>query len=109
MRVSAEHCGIHRNRFRDVLECLFSKIGELHFQLVPDPCIDHIGNADTSRVCKRLETGSNVDAVSMDVVALDNDVTGMDANTQIHPLGCGLILLAAGPCGLDFDSGLDGA
>jgi hypothetical protein len=44
--------------------------------------MDHVGNANPTRFCNAFETGGNVDAVTMYVIALDDNVTEMDPNSK---------------------------
>src|SRR5215471_466519 len=43
-------------------------------------------NADPARFRKLLQARRHIDAVAVDVVPLDNDVTDIDADAKLHPL-----------------------
>jgi hypothetical protein len=44
--------------------------------------MDHVGNADPARFRDGFETGGNVDPVAVNVLALDDNVTEMDADAE---------------------------
>jgi hypothetical protein len=44
--------------------------------------MDNGGDADPAGLCERLQTCGNIDAIAIDVVALNNDIAEIDANAQ---------------------------
>ena len=69
-----------------VFELLFAQILERYFQVVVDLLADVRGDTNTVRWRELLETGGNVDPVPVPVpghvVAVNNDVADVDADTQ---------------------------
>ncbi len=61
------------NSFETV--CAFAS--EPHRKIAARQIAKYPRGKDTTRLSRRLQTGSNVDAIAEDVVTLDNDVTGM--------------------------------
>src|SRR3954447_12134761 len=51
-------------------------------QLVPDLVPHHPRDADPTRFGQRLEPGRHIHPVAEDIVALDNDVAEVDADTK---------------------------
>jgi hypothetical protein len=61
-----------------------------------------VRHADPTRLGKSLQARCNIDAISENVVAVDDDVTDIDANTELDPtiLRDGIVALGHAP--LDF-------
>jgi len=68
------------DRLRDVLDLLIAEILEIDLDLVPDLVEDIAGHADAAGVRQSLQARGNVDAVAVDVVAVDDDVADVDAD-----------------------------
>ena len=66
------------------------------------------GDADAAGLGHRLQARGDVDAVAIDVVALDDDVAEIDADAKPDPLRFGRALVAIGHSALDHGSALDG-
>jgi len=72
------------HRPRDVFEALLADIGELGVDLAAHLAESIVRKADPAGLGDAFEPGGNIDAVTENVVALDQDVAEMDANAQIH-------------------------
>jgi hypothetical protein len=94
------------DRARDVLEPSLAEILEPIGQLVLHVIADGARDQDAARLCKRLEPGRDVDAVAVDVLALDDDVAEIDADAQRDALFLGQPALALGDAPLHFDRAL---
>ena len=66
------------------------------------------GDANTAWLRHRLQTRGDVDAVAIDVVALDDDVAEIDADAKPDLPRFGGALIAIGHPALDHGSTLDG-
>src|SRR4051794_15176896 len=53
-------------------------------QLVFDVLVDGMRYADGAGFAESLEPGGNIDAIAEDVVAIDDDVAEIDADTQLE-------------------------
>src|ERR1700728_2580517 len=80
-----------------ILDADVAAILEVDVDAVADALVDDRGNADAARLGERLQAGGDVDAVAVDVVALDDDVSQIDADPD-HDfrLGRDLLLCRAG-------------
>ena len=65
------------------------------FDLAFDLVQHGAGDADAGRLGDLLEPGGDVDAVTEEVVALDDDVAEVDADAEFHPLALRQIGVAA--------------
>src|SRR6266851_4648445 len=66
-----------------------------------------MGDADAAGVSETLEAGGDVDAVAVDLLAVDHHVAEVDANAELHPaLGRDIRVLSL-ERGLDLDGALD--
>src|SRR5262249_25601426 len=64
------------------LYLLSSEVLESEAQLVQDLVADNFAYADLARLGERLQACRYIDAVAIDVVAVDDDVTDVDANSK---------------------------
>jgi hypothetical protein len=91
------------HRFSNIFEGLLSHIttGDLNF--APDLSIGIIGHADPARFGDALKASGDINAITEDVVVIENDVTDMNADPEFDPLirRHGGILL--GHASLDFN------
>jgi hypothetical protein len=82
------------------------------FERRVDLAIDRIeraaGNADSMGLGQTLQTGSHVDAVSIDVVALDDDISQVDADTEPDAVCIGQVGLAIHHGALNVEGAVDG-
>ena len=56
----------------------------IEVELIPDLVVDRLRNAHRAGFGQRLEPGSDVDAVSEDIVAVDDHVAKIDADPQFE-------------------------
>jgi len=63
-----------------------------------------IGHAHPARLGNALEPGGDIDAITENIVVIDNDVTDVDADTELDPSIFGTISAALGHDALDFYS-----
>src|SRR5262245_26358143 len=70
------------DRLGDVLQRPFADVFEDEVGLAGELLLHRIGNADTSGLRQRLEPRRDVDAISEQVTALDDDVTDVDADAE---------------------------
>ncbi len=66
----------------DVLDFLFAQILELHLQLAANLAVDIARDADTTGLGERLEPSRQIDAVAIEIAALDEDIAEIDADAQ---------------------------
>ena len=66
----------------DILHCNLARILKAHIDPVADAFVDDGRHANAAGFGQRFETGGNVDAVAVNVVALDDDVAEIDADPQ---------------------------
>ena len=80
---------IDAHRPRDVLEALLPSIDEVgrHLALHLPPSV--LGNRDAAGFGDALDPRRDVDAVTKDVLALDDDVADIDANPELDRIGLG--------------------
>ena len=94
---------IDGDRVLDVLELLRAAVDEADVrQLAADLVIDLGRDADRARARDRFETGRDVDAVAVEIVALDDDVADIDADAELQGPGIRLrVARGDGPLALD--------
>ena len=91
------------HRLGDVLDGLLALIEELQFELVADLIAHHRRAGDAAGPSQAFEPRRHVDAVAIEVVAIDDDVAEIDADAELdvpvfrHPG------IALGHAALDFD------
>ncbi len=88
----------------DVLDVLVAPVLKKIGELVADLVAHHPRDADSTGLGQRLQSRSDVDAITVDVVRLDNHVTEVDADTEGDPLVLGRFRIAVGHPALDLDS-----
>ena len=66
----------------DVLDLHLAAVLEAHVDTVADALVDDGGNADAARLGQWLQARRNIDAIAVDVVAVDDDVAKVDADPQ---------------------------
>ena len=78
---------IDAHRPRDVLEALFPSIYKVgcHLALHLPPSV--LRNRDAARFSNSLDPRRDVDAISQDVLALDDDVADVDAYPELDRIG----------------------
>src|SRR5262249_55041271 len=75
---------VNTNRPRDILDRLLAQIVELETQLVLHLVMNDTGHHDPTWVCQCLEARRNVDAISINIVAINDNVTDVDADTELN-------------------------
>jgi hypothetical protein len=73
------------DRLGDVLDVLLTQILKNQFDLVLDLLINLAGDADAARLGSTFQARCYVDPVAIEVVALDDEVADVDANTEDDP------------------------
>jgi hypothetical protein len=61
---------------------LFAQISELDVDLAADMIVNGEGNADAARFCDALKPRRDIDAISKDVMGLDDYVADVDTYTE---------------------------
>ena len=74
--------GIGPDRAGDVFEVLLAQIGELNPDLASDLIVGRRRDADAAGFCDALKPCRNINAVSKDVMGLDDYVADIDAHTE---------------------------
>ena len=69
----------------DVLHCLLALVGKREGQLVAHMLVDRAGDGEPAGLGQRLEPRRDVDAVAVDVAALDDDVAEIEADAEVEP------------------------
>src|SRR5215470_6812473 len=70
------------NRLIDVLQALWAHLDKKDVDLAAHLVKRIVRHADAARLSQHLQAGSDVDAVTEYVVALDDDVAEVDANAE---------------------------
>ena len=89
--------------FGNVLEDLRPKILAGNFDLAPDLPIGVVRNADTTRFGDPFKAGSDIDAITKDVVFVDDDIADMDADPKLDPDVDGCVGILVGHAALNFN------
>ena len=55
-----------------------------------------------------FEPRCNIDAIAEDIVVVDDDVSQIDANAELDPLGLGYLRVLASIAALNFDGASEG-
>src|SRR4029453_3457243 len=90
-------------RADDILNLLRTEILEGEAHLVEHLIAHHATDADSSRLGQRLQPRGDGDSVAKDVVAINNDVANVDADTKVDPLFGGHTGIAFGHAPLNID------
>jgi hypothetical protein len=92
----------------DVLDRLLSFVGEGEGELIADLLVHGARDPHASRLRQRLKPRRHVDAVAVDVVAVDNDVADVDPDPVVDPAVWGRSGIAPGHRTLDLNGRGDG-
>ena len=76
---------IDPDRLGDVLQMLLAERLEPHVKLVPGVVVGGSGDDDPVRLTDPLQPGGDIDAIAVDVVAIDDDVAEIDADPERDP------------------------
>jgi hypothetical protein len=80
-RSTPDH-GIGSNREGDVFEVLLAQIAKLNPHFAPDMIVSRRRDADAAGLCDALEPCRDVNAISKDVMRLDDYVADIDADAE---------------------------
>ena len=75
------------DRTLDVLDLDLAGINEADVYSAPQVVVDHRSHADAPRLGQRLQSCGYVDPITVDVVAIDDDVTEVDADAERDGVG----------------------
>ncbi len=96
------------HRLDNVLEELSAEIFETNLDLVRDVVVNRAGDQDAARLGHRLQAGSDVDAIAIEIAALDHHISQVDADAQHDPAIFWLIAIGGGHGLLQIDGELHG-
>jgi hypothetical protein len=99
---------IDPHRLGDILQSLRPEIVEASLDFVPDVVIGGPGDQDAARLGDAFEPRRYVDAVAIEITALDNHVTQIDTDAQHDAPLLGLIAVRGGHALLEIDRALHG-
>jgi hypothetical protein len=80
----------------DVLQLSYAAVSELGFIPVADIFLDGLRDADAAGIGDLLQARRDIDAIAKDVVAINDHVTNIDADTKVESLIRGKSLVALG-------------
>jgi hypothetical protein len=86
----------------NIFELLLAHILKYEIKLAACVLMHSVRHADSTWLGKSLQTRCNVHAISENVVAVDDDVTDIDANTELDPTILGGWNSCAQPCSAGF-------
>src|SRR5262245_54646195 len=92
------------HRLGKVLDGLFALVDELDFELVADLVTHHRRTGNAAGLRQRFEPGRQVDAIAVEIVAIDDDVADIDADTEFDLAIIGDPGIAIMHADLDLDS-----
>jgi hypothetical protein len=99
---------IDLNGLLDVLDLLRSQILKIQANFAFDAIENSAGNADAAGIGESFQACGDVDAIAVNVRALDDDVAQIDADAQPDAPVIGYIGLTLGHLLLNIDGALDG-
>jgi len=91
------------HRLSNILEGLRSHIITGNLDLAPDLPVGIIGDADAARLSNSLQPHCDIDAVSKDIIFIDDDVADVDADAKFDLLALRCIDILFGHAALNFD------
>jgi hypothetical protein len=65
----------------DVLQISFAEIGERGLHAAINLLMDYVRNTDAAGLRNALKARRDIDAIAKDIVAIDDDVADVDADT----------------------------
>src|SRR5262245_1658258 len=86
LRCSLEPYSVDSHRPCNVFELLLANIVEGDFETPMNIFLHPAGNANPARFGQSFQSCRDVHAIAPNVGAVDNDVTGVDAHTELDPL-----------------------
>src|SRR5258705_10716563 len=76
---------------------------ETHIDPVTDLIVNSTRDRNASRHSNAFEPRCNIDAIAEDIVVVDDDVSKMDADAELDPLGLGYLRVLVSHAALNFD------
>src|SRR5262245_1713696 len=92
------------HRLGKVLDGLLALVDELDFELVADLVTHHRRTGNAAGLRHRFEPGRQVDAIAVEIVAIDDDVADIDADAEFDLAIIGDPSIAIVHAGLNLDS-----
>ena len=90
--------------FGNVLDRAFTNELEPERHFLGDLFVDRLRDADAADFSERLQPRSDIDAVTHDVVAIDNNASEIDAGAELQPASGGKPLLRFFSAGCEADA-----
>ena len=75
---------VYTYRFGNVLDRLLAAIGEVEIELVANAFVYRARYANASRVRKTLESGCYINAVTIEIISVYDDITDIDADAKLN-------------------------
>jgi hypothetical protein len=91
------------HRPRNVLDALLAHVLQRQIEPVAHLVADHPADADPTGIGQGLQPGGNVDAVSVDIVVIANDVADIDPHPQLNAAFGGNVGIAFDHAALNLD------
>src|SRR5262245_54664911 len=91
-------------RLGEVLDGLFALVDELDFELVADLVTHHRRTGNAAGPHQPFEPGRQIDAIAVEILAIDDDVPDIDADAEFDLAIIGDPGIAVMHAGLDLDS-----
>jgi hypothetical protein len=91
------------HRSRDVLQRDLALVVETHIDPVTDLIVNSTRDRNASRHSDAFEPRCNIDAIAENIVVIDDDVSQMDADAELDPLGLGYLRVLVSHAALKFD------
>src|SRR5207237_6740218 len=107
-RAGLEAEAIHPDGPRDVLDGVLAAELERERKLALDLIVGRAGEADVAAAGQAFQPRGDIDALAVEPLPLDNDVTEVDADTEPHPPAGRQLSIAGLERALDLDGGVDG-
>jgi hypothetical protein len=95
------------DRLRDVLDALLAHVVERVGEPIADVVADRARDADAARFGQPIQPRGDIDAVAVDVIAIDNHVAEIDADAEDDALILGDTRIAVDHRPLDFGRAAD--
>jgi hypothetical protein len=92
----------------DILEALLAEILERQIELRLYVLVNHGGQADAPRIGQIFEAGSNIYAISVYIVAFDDHITEVNADTKFDAQRLWDFRISRGHLSLNIDSAFHG-
>ena len=75
---------IDPDRVDDVFELPRAAIDEQEIEFAPNLGVDFVGNAYAARLGDRFQPGADIDTLSVEVLAIDDDVAEIQPDAEFH-------------------------